>query len=96
MKTNIEQIADRANQLSGAMSHGQACQSACREMGIADSDLKATASIVSTELTNRSISVPRRESTEEEKHPWFAARQARAEGHTWPRRMWPDGWRPGM
>ena len=38
-KTTIDQIADRANQLTGSMSHGQACFAACREMGIEESEL---------------------------------------------------------
>jgi hypothetical protein len=55
MKATIEQIADRANQLSGSMSHGQACHAACREMGVEESEVPSTASIVSAELTNREI-----------------------------------------
>lgn len=68
MKATIEQIADRANQLSGSMSHGQACHAACREMGVEESEVPATASIVSAVLTNREINVsgPARIATERE------------------------------
>jgi len=68
MKATIEQIADRANQLSGSMSHGQACHAACIEMGVEKSEVPATASIVSTVLTNREISFsgPARIATERE------------------------------
>lgn len=68
MKATIEQIADRANQLSGSMSHSQACHFACIEMGVEKSEVPATASIVSTVLTNREISFsgPARIATERE------------------------------
>lgn len=68
MKATIEQIADRANQLSGSMSHGQACYAACREMGVEESEVVLTSSIVSTVLTNREINVggPARVATERE------------------------------
>lgn len=64
----IEQIADRANQLSGSMSHGQACFAACREMGVEESEVPATAGIVSAGLINREInfSGPARIPTERE------------------------------
>jgi hypothetical protein len=64
MKATIEQIAERANQLSGSMSHGNACYAACREMGVEESEVPAVASIVSTELTNREMN-PRCETPEE-------------------------------
>lgn len=57
MKATIEQIADRANPLSGSMSHAQACYAACREMGVEESEVPSVASIVSTTLTNREINV---------------------------------------
>ena len=55
MKATIEQIADRANQLSGLMSHGEACWAACREMGVEECEVPVTANIVSTVLTNREL-----------------------------------------
>ena len=45
---NTENIARRALQLTGSMSHGQACFAACREAGIDESEVAAIASIVST------------------------------------------------
>lgn len=64
MKATIEQITDRANQLSGSMSHGQACYAACREMGVEESEVPTVASIVSTELTFREMN-PRATTAEE-------------------------------
>jgi hypothetical protein len=55
VKTNIEQIARRANELSGSMSHGQACYAACRELGVEEDEVASTASIVSAEITNAEI-----------------------------------------
>ena len=52
---SVEQIADRANQLTGSMSHGQACFAPCREMGHEEYEVAAVASIVSTTLTNREL-----------------------------------------
>ncbi len=37
------------------MGHGYACYAACREMGVEESEVPMTASIVSTELTNREM-----------------------------------------
>lgn len=50
------------------MSHGQACYSACRELGVEESEVPTVASIVSTELTNREINIggPARIATERE------------------------------
>lgn len=65
MEATIEQIVDRANQLSGLMSHGNACFAACREMGVEKSEVPVTASIVSTVLTHREMNP--RSTTPEEK-----------------------------
>jgi hypothetical protein len=67
MTASIEQIANRANELSGSMSHGQACYAACQEFEIVESELASTASIVSTVLTNREISRDRTPETAAEK-----------------------------
>lgn len=68
MKTPIEQIANRANQLSGSMSHGQACHTACLEFGYEGSESATLAIIVSTVLTNLEINYrgPARIATERE------------------------------
>lgn len=68
MNIKIENVVARANQLSGLMSHGQACYAACREMGVEEAEVPAVASIVSTELTNREMnfSGPARIQTERE------------------------------
>ena len=63
----IEHIANRANQLSGSMSHGQACFAACIEMGVEKSEVPATASIVSAILTNREINFKGQSETAEQK-----------------------------
>ena len=57
-KMNIEQIADRANELSLSMGHGYACFTACREAGVPESEVSFTASIVSMAITQREINRP--------------------------------------
>jgi hypothetical protein len=54
-EVDIEAIAKRANQLTDLMSHGAACHQACVEAGIAEAEIPRIASIVSTQLTNRSL-----------------------------------------
>ena len=73
MKATIEQIADRANQLSGSMSRGNACYAACLEMGVEESEVPVTASIVSTELTNREMNPRATTAVEKEKTAAIAA-----------------------
>lgn len=55
----LDQIVARADQLALVMSHGHACYAACRELGVPEEDVPATASIVSAELLNRELN-PRR------------------------------------
>jgi hypothetical protein len=64
MKATIDQIANRANELSGSMSHGNACFAACKEFEVEPSELSSTAAIVSTVLTNRDLN-PRQATPEE-------------------------------
>ena len=48
----LKNIALRAAQLEGLLTHGHACYAACREAGIQEHDIECAASIVSTMLTN--------------------------------------------
>lgn len=58
MNPTIEQISNRAEQLTASMSHGQACFAACRELAVSEDEVASTASIVSAVLTNREMNIP--------------------------------------
>ena len=64
----IKQIVNRAKELAGSMSHGEACFAACREMGVEESQVAAVASIVSSEITNGELAAMRACAPSPEQH----------------------------
>ena len=74
--TPIAEIVKRANELSGSMSHGQACFLACQEMGIEASEVAAVASVVSTDITNAELAGMRACAPTPEQHRTALASEA--------------------
>ena len=72
----MERIADRANELTGSVSHGHACYMACREAGIPEAEVPSTASIVSAMLINRELNP---HESEESRLAYVARKQAQAQ-----------------
>lgn len=52
LRMKIESIVKRSVELEGSMSRGNAVYAACREVGVAESEIAGVASVVSAELTN--------------------------------------------
>lgn len=74
----LKNIALRAAQLEGLLTHGQACFAACREAGIQEQDIPVAASVVSTMLTN-GLPVPGEENPRPTAEDWAAFDAAKAE-----------------
>jgi len=93
---NVNEIAQRAKVLAVTMPVGEAADLACREAGVPADELAATRAVVAAMVDTAAMEPPRSAAPSAPEHPWAEARRAHARGDTWPRRMWPAGWRPGL